>query len=111
MAAIHNMFDVNVFGVVEVIRAFLPLLRAHGPGARIINMGSVAGWGSSAIHAVYSGTKHAVRAILDGLRIEMLPFGIAVVSVCVCFSFFAWGRGWDMWHAGRRARGRPLELC
>lgn len=81
MEDVRKMFDVNVLGVVEVAKAFLPLLRAHGRGARFINMGSVASWTSSAIHAVYSGTKHAVRAIMDGMRIEMLPFGIAVVSI------------------------------
>jgi NADP-dependent 3-hydroxy acid dehydrogenase YdfG len=81
MEAIRAMFDVNVFGVVEVVRAFLPLLRQHGPGARIVNVGSIGGWTSSATHAAYAGTKHALRGLLDGLRLEMLPFQIAVTNV------------------------------
>jgi NADP-dependent 3-hydroxy acid dehydrogenase YdfG len=81
MEAIRSMYEVNVFGVLEVVRAFLPLLREHGRGARIVNVGSIGGWTSSAMHAPYAGTKHAIRAIMDGLRLEMYPFGISVTNV------------------------------
>ena len=81
MTVARNMYEVNVFGALETVRAFLPMLRIHGPGARIVFVGSVAGWLSSPIHAIYSSTKFAVRALSDGLRLEVRPFGIAVSNL------------------------------
>ncbi len=83
METVKSMYDVNVFGLMETVRAFLPLLRLHGRGARILTVGSVAGWLSSPIHSVYSSTKFAVRALTDGLRVELQPLGIAVTNVWV----------------------------
>lgn len=53
---VRSIYEVNVFGLLSVTRAFLPLLRAHGPGARIVNIGSAAGLYSPPVHSVYSSS-------------------------------------------------------
>lgn len=50
------MFEVNVFGLIAVTKAFLRPLRAFGRGARIINIGSISGLVSPPIESVYSAT-------------------------------------------------------
>jgi len=77
-AADRFNFDVNVFGLLDVTRAFLPALRKTGSGARIVNVGSLAGVVASAGSATYSATKFAVEGITDALRREVQPFGVAV---------------------------------
>ena len=80
----HN-FDVNVFGVLRVIKTFLPLLGASSqittsPG-RILNISSVAGKFCAPYMAPYNGTKHALEGISNSLRLEMERYGIEVVIV------------------------------
>lgn len=74
-------FNVNVLGLLDVTRAFIPLLRKAGPGARIVNMGSIAGIVAAPGSATYSASKFAVEGITDSLRIEMQQFGISVSIV------------------------------
>lgn len=71
-------FDVNVFGLLDTTRAFLPQLRATGEGARIINVGSLAGVLGAPGSATYAGSKFAVEGITDSLRQELQCFGISV---------------------------------
>jgi NAD(P)-dependent dehydrogenase (short-subunit alcohol dehydrogenase family) len=78
-------FDVNVFGIFRVTKAFLPLLgtqRDHPnqPG-RILNISSVAGKLAPPFMAPYVGTKHAVEGISHCMRRELLTYGINVVTV------------------------------
>ena len=78
-------FEVNVFGVLNVTRAFLPLLGggkdcAGSPG-RIINVSSLAGIIASPFTALYSASKYALEAISDGLRRELFIYNIDVISV------------------------------
>lgn len=78
-------FDVNVFGIFRVTKAFLPLLgtqkdHPNQPG-RILNISSVAGKLAPPFMAPYVGTKHAVEGISHCMRRELLPFGINVVTV------------------------------
>lgn len=84
-------FAVNVFGLLDTTRAFLPLLRATGLGARIVNMGSLSGVAAGPGSATYSASKFAVEGLTDALRMEMQAFGISVsliqpgyVRVYVC---------------------------
>ena len=77
-AADHFTFDVNVFGVLDTTRAFLPLLRQAGSGARIVNVGSLSGRVAPAGSATYSASKFAVEGLTDSLRREVEPFGISV---------------------------------
>ncbi|MEA1028072.1 SDR family oxidoreductase [Pseudomonas sp. N-137] len=81
----RKTFEVNVFGVLEVTRAFLPLLGASEqtgkrPG-RIINIGSVAGAVTTPFMTAYSASKHAIEALSQGLRRELIPYGIEVSTI------------------------------
>jgi NADP-dependent 3-hydroxy acid dehydrogenase YdfG len=72
--------DVNIKGVLYGIAAVLPRMQAQGSG-HIINIASIAGIKVfTPIGTVYSATKHAVRAISEGLRIESGP-SIRVTTV------------------------------
>ncbi len=72
--ALRRQFEVNVFGLVAVTQAALPLLRtAKG---RIVNIGSVSGRVAAPMVGPYSASKHAVEAISDVLRMELGPAGI-----------------------------------
>ena len=85
MDEIRFVFEVNYFGLLNVTRAFLPLLGAQDdhpfvPG-RIINIGSVAGAMTAPFMAAYSSSKHALEALSQGLRRELMPYGIEVSTI------------------------------
>lgn len=73
-------FEVNVFGAVRLIQLVLPHMRAQRSG-RIINITSMGGKIHSPLGAWYHGTKFALEAISDCLRLETKPFGIDVVVI------------------------------
>jgi NAD(P)-dependent dehydrogenase (short-subunit alcohol dehydrogenase family) len=85
LAEIRKAFDVNVFGLLAVTQAFLPLLGARhdrvGPPGRIVNIGSVAGAITVPLMTIYSATKHAVEALSQGLRRELSLYGIEVSTI------------------------------
>jgi NADP-dependent 3-hydroxy acid dehydrogenase YdfG len=64
-----RMIDVNIKGVLYGIDAVLPHMLERKDG-HVINVSSVAGLMTNPTSAVYSGTKHAVKAISEGLRKE-----------------------------------------
>jgi len=64
-----RMIDVNIKGVLYGINAVLNPMLKRGAG-KIVNVSSVAGLSTTAVSAVYSGTKFAVKAISEGLRQE-----------------------------------------
>jgi NAD(P)-dependent dehydrogenase (short-subunit alcohol dehydrogenase family) len=76
---IEKTYAVNVIGLLEVTRACLPLLRAAK--GRIVNISSISGLVALPGVSVYAGSKHAVEAITDSLRVELAGFGIHVASV------------------------------
>jgi NADP-dependent 3-hydroxy acid dehydrogenase YdfG len=67
-----RMIDVNIKGVLYGIAAVLPIMKQQQSG-HIINVSSVAGHKVRPGNAVYAATKHAVRAISEGLRQELKP--------------------------------------
>ena len=76
---LRHQFEVNVFGQVAVTQAFLPLIRqAHG---RIVNTGSVGGHVTIPFGGALCASKAAFRSLNDAMRLELHPFGIAVVMV------------------------------
>jgi len=82
---IRFVMEVNFFGTLNVTRAFLPLLGGqtnypHTPG-KIINIGSVAGAMTVPFMVAYSASKHALEALGQGLRRELMPFGIEVCTI------------------------------
>ena len=79
-AELRKQYDTNVFGLMNVTRAFLPQLRAKGE-ARIVNVGSIGGRVTFPLMGVYNSTKYAVESLSDALRNELAPFGIRVSLV------------------------------
>ena len=64
-----RMIDVNIKGVLYGIAAVLPFMREQKSG-HVISLSSLAGYGVWPASSVYSATKFAVRAIMEGLRKE-----------------------------------------
>lgn len=85
MAAVRQVFEVNVFGQIALTQAFLPLLR-RGPRSnrgrnRIINLGSLAGRSALPFTSPYNASKFALRALNDTWRLELKRQGIAVILI------------------------------
>jgi NAD(P)-dependent dehydrogenase (short-subunit alcohol dehydrogenase family) len=78
--AIEHQFATNVFGLLEVTRAFLPRMRERRSG-RVINVSSVVGRFVLPGMGVYSASKFALEALSDALRMELADFGVSVVLV------------------------------
>lgn len=76
-----KMIDVNLKGVLNGIAAVLPHMKEQKSG-QIINTSSVAGHKVFSGSAVYSATKFAVRALTEGLRMEVKPYNIRTTIVC-----------------------------
>lgn len=76
-----TMIDVNIKGVLNGIAAVLPYMKEQKSG-QIINTSSVAGHKIFGGSAVYSATKFAVRALTEGLRMEVKPYNIRTTIVC-----------------------------
>lgn len=74
------MFDTNVFGLIDMTRAALPLLRRKG-GGRIVNLSSVGGITGRRGFGLYNATKFAVEGLSEALAEEVEPFGIKVIIV------------------------------
>ncbi|MFG1900378.1 SDR family NAD(P)-dependent oxidoreductase [Micromonospora carbonacea] len=77
---IRRTFDLNLFGVVDVVRAVLPGMRARGDGW-IVNMSSVAGLVGAQGFGYYSAAKFALEGLSETLRQEVEPFGVRVLVV------------------------------
>ena len=77
----NTMIDVNIKGVLNGIAAVLPYMKEQKSG-QIINTSSVAGHKVFYSSAVYSATKYAVRALTEGLRMELKPYNIRTTIVC-----------------------------
>jgi NAD(P)-dependent dehydrogenase (short-subunit alcohol dehydrogenase family) len=76
---LRRVYDVNVFGQVAVIQAFLPLLRAAA--GRMINIGSIGDRLSLPFGAPLASSKWAIASITESLRLELRPWGIHVVLI------------------------------
>ena len=76
-----TMIDVNIRGVLNGIAAVIPYMKEQKSG-QIINTSSVAGHKVFNGSAVYSATKYAVRALTEGLRMEVKPYNIRTTIVC-----------------------------
>jgi len=72
-------FRTNVLSQIEVIKAFLPLLRKE-PSV-VANISSVSGDLSTPFAGAYCATKSALSSLSDALRMELSPFKISVVDV------------------------------
>jgi NAD(P)-dependent dehydrogenase (short-subunit alcohol dehydrogenase family) len=85
LAEFRRQMEINLYGQLEVTQKFLPLLGAvpnapHPPG-RIVNISSVSGKVVYPFMGPYAASKHALEAISDALRRELLIFGIDVIVI------------------------------
>jgi NAD(P)-dependent dehydrogenase (short-subunit alcohol dehydrogenase family) len=77
--ALRRQFEINVFGALAVTQAMLPMLRrTHG---RIVMISSVQGRLAAPFVGPYAASKHALEALSDALRAELLPSGVDVAIV------------------------------
>lgn len=77
---VRKLFDTNVFGLLNVTRAALPVLRKQGAG-HIINISSLAGFHGDAGASAYCATKFAVEGVTECLAVEIAPLGLYATVV------------------------------
>jgi len=80
LSEVLHQFDVNVFGAVAVIKAFLPAFRARRAG-HILNVTSMGGFITMPGISYYCGSKFALQGISETLTKELKPFNIAVTAI------------------------------
>lgn len=74
---IQQQFDVNVFGLIECVKAVAPHFRANRSGV-VINVTSAGGLVASPAYAIYNASKFAVEGLSEGLWYELGSFGVQV---------------------------------
>jgi NAD(P)-dependent dehydrogenase (short-subunit alcohol dehydrogenase family) len=88
--ALREQFEVNLFGLFEVTRRFLPLLGAGRPAearnpayspGRIVNLSSGSGRLAMPFFGFYAASKHALEGLSDSLRRELQLYGIRVILI------------------------------
>ncbi|MEU6967090.1 oxidoreductase [Kitasatospora aureofaciens] len=78
--AARALFDVNVFGVLNTLRAILPALRAQRSG-HVLNIGSVGGFATAPATGLYGASKFALEGISEALHGELAPLGVRVTII------------------------------
>lgn len=76
-----QMFETNVFGLVDITNRVVPQMKARGSGD-IVNVASTSGMKGAATATPYAASKWAVRGISQCWQAELRPHGIRVVCVC-----------------------------
>ena len=74
--------SVNLGGVVNGVKTFVPRMLAHGLGGHIVNTASMSAFLSLSGTGIYSTTKFAVRGLSECLRMDLEPHGIGVSVLC-----------------------------
>jgi NADP-dependent 3-hydroxy acid dehydrogenase YdfG len=77
---IKNIFDTNVFGLINMTKKILPIMRRQKSG-HILNISSVAGFASMPGFGIYNSTKFAVEGLSEALAGEVSSFGIKVIII------------------------------
>ena len=77
---VRRLFDTNYFGVVDTLKAVLPIMREQRSG-HVINISSMTGLVANPPNAYYSSTKFALEALTEALAKEVGPLGIKVTAV------------------------------
>lgn len=77
---IRRIFDINVFGLSDIVRAVLPGMRARRSGT-VVNFSSIGGLRAFPAVGYYAATKFAVEGLTDALRQEVAPLGITTLLV------------------------------
>ncbi|MBW9152317.1 SDR family oxidoreductase [Clostridium estertheticum] len=76
----QSMFDVNVFGIINMIQVVVPEMRKKHSG-KIINIGSISGKFVQPINGAYCASKYAVEALSGALRLELNSYNIQVTVI------------------------------
>ena len=77
---IRKVFDTNYFGVINVIKAVLPIMREQKDGF-IINITSIAGYMGLPYRGIYSATKGALELTTEAFRMELREFNIKMTNI------------------------------
>lgn len=97
-------FGINVFGVANGIRAFVPRMLEQGEGAHIVNTASASGLVSPGGLGVYAASKHAVVALSESLQHDLRAAGARIGVSVLCPAFVDTG-------ITNAERHRPPELA
>lgn len=76
----RKVFDTNLFGAIDVMKAVLPQMRKQQSGT-IINVTSIAGYMGLPFRGMYSATKGALELVTESIRMEVKNFGIHITNV------------------------------
>jgi NAD(P)-dependent dehydrogenase (short-subunit alcohol dehydrogenase family) len=99
----RRQFETNVFGVIAVTKAFLPVMRKNRHGC-IINVSSISGKVAFPGLSPYIASKHALEGWSESLRLEMQPFGVKVVLI------EPGSYKTNIWSSGKQVADKSLEL-
>lgn len=77
---IKCQYETNIFGVIRMCKAAIPVMRKAG-GGKIINLSSINGRISFPLYGVYSSSKFAVETLSESMRMEVWQWGIDVATV------------------------------
>jgi NAD(P)-dependent dehydrogenase (short-subunit alcohol dehydrogenase family) len=77
---IRQQFDVNVFGLIEVTKSVLPVMRQQRAGI-VINVSSIGGRLTFPFSSLYHATKFAVEGLTESMQYELNPLGIRLKIV------------------------------
>ncbi|HEX2604464.1 MAG TPA: oxidoreductase [Oxalicibacterium sp.] len=100
--AARRMFEINVWGLTQMTRAVLPIMRKQRSG-HIVNISSMSGIASFPAVSFYNGSKFAVEGLSESLAQEVAPLGIKVLIVEPGPFRTDW--------AGRSADEAPVEIA
>ncbi|RSM73289.1 short-chain dehydrogenase/reductase [Actinoplanes sp. ATCC 53533] len=85
VAQAQAVFEINVFGVMRMVKEVLPHMRAQS-GGRIVNLSSVQGYIPAPFMAIYGASKHAIEGYSQSLDHEVRGYGIRVLLVEPAFT-------------------------
>ena len=80
MAQVHEQFQTNVFGLMALTKAFIPMFRQQRSGV-IVNLSSISADQGYPYTAVYAASKAAVAAFTEGLNVELADFGVSAKAI------------------------------
>jgi NAD(P)-dependent dehydrogenase (short-subunit alcohol dehydrogenase family) len=107
MADWHRQFEINFFGHLSITQDLLPALLANK--GRVVTVGSIGGRMALPYMGPYTASKHAVRAWMDALRLELAPQGVqAVLIEPGAIDTPLWNKGTD--EAMARLEALPEDL-
>ena len=76
------VIGVNLGGVINGVRTFVPRIKAHGEGGQIVNTASMASFITGPGAGIYTASKFAVRGLSESLRWNLAPHNIGVSVLC-----------------------------